>query len=256
MIWVLSSSLKQDAAIFQQPRSPPSWGDPAWDNYSRAWTEARLGRYFFQSVMITGVATFLITALGAVAAYALARFQHRWTALLSWLFLIGLVIPVQLAVVPLFFQLRELGLLGNPIGLLFAYVANGLPFAVFILTPFFRHIPAALHEAAVLDGCGEWQAFWRIMLPMARPGLATVAIFQAIGLWKEYFLAFMLLSSGDSELRTLPIALANLAVTAQYRSDYGMLFAAIVLVAAPVLTLYLLLQRHVIGGLTSGAVKG
>lgn len=121
----------------------------------------------------------------------------------------------------------------------------------------FRSLPRSLYEAAVIDGCGEFAAFWRVLLPLARPGLVTVAIFQFIGVWKEYFFAFML-TGGDTanHARTLPMGLANLSITAQYRTDYGMLFAGLVLVTLPILALYLLLQRHIVKGVSAGALKG
>ena len=192
-----------------------------------------------------------------MAAYALARFAHPLTQAVFWLFLAGLMLPAPLAMVPLFFELRALGLLNSRLGLILVYTAYGLPFAIFILAGFFKTIPRALHEAAVVDGCGEAGAFWRVMLPLARPGLATVAVFQFIGIWKEYFFAFML-TSGDPAggARTLPLGLANLAISAQYHSDRGPLFAGIVLVMLPILAVYLALQKSLVQGVTAGAVKG
>ena len=158
---------------------------------------------------------------------------------------------------PLFFELRQLGLLNSRVGLILVYTANGLPFAIFILAGFFRSLPRTLYEAAVIDGCGEFAAFWCVLLPLARPGLVTVAIFQFIGVWKEYFYAFMLVSGDvDGGARTLPLGLANLSITAQYRSNYGMLFAGIVLVTLPILAVYLLLQRQIVKGVATGALKG
>jgi len=199
----------------------------------------------------------LIVGLGAMAAYALARFYHPAGRVVFWLFLAGLMIPAQLAVIPLFFELRALALLNSKLGLVLVYTANGLPFAIFILAGFFRSLPRSLYEAAVIDGCGEFTAFWRVLLPLARPGLVTVAIFQFIGVWKEYFFAFML-TGGDvaNRARTLPLGLANLSITSQFRSDYGMLFAGLVLVTLPILILYLLLQRHIVKGVSAGALKG
>jgi ABC-type glycerol-3-phosphate transport system permease component len=153
--------------------------------------------------------------------------------------------------------MRTLGLLNSRLGLILVYTANGLPFAIFILAGFFRTLPRALYEAAVIDGCGEFSAFWRVMLPLAKPGLVTVAIFQFIGVWKEYFYAFMLLG-GDpgGKSRTLPLGLANLSITAEYRSDYGMLFAGLVLVTVPILVVYACLQRRIVKGVAAGALKG
>lgn len=257
MVWVAYSSLKPDDAIFRDAFALPEAGALRWDNYARAWREARFGEYFLNSVLVTGSSVALIVALGSMAAYALARFRFPGGRAVFWLFLAGLMIPAQLAMVPLFFELRGLGLLNSRPGLVLVYVANGLPFAVFILAGFFRTLPRTLYEAAVMDGCGEWAAFRRVMLPLARPGLITVAIFQFIGVWKEYFFAFMFVS-GDvaGAARTLPLGLANLAVTSQYRSDYGMLFAGIVMVTIPILAVYVLLQRHLIKGITAGALKG
>lgn len=257
MLWVAYSSLKSDAAIFQEAFTLPSLGELHPENYSRAWRESRFGEYFLNSVLVTTASVALIVALGAMAAYALARFYHPAGRVVFWLFLAGLMIPAQLAVVPLFFELRALGLLNSRLGLILVYTANGLPFAVFILAGFFRSLPRALYEAAVIDGCGEFSAFWRVLLPLARPGLVTVAIFQFIGVWKEYFFAFML-TSGDPDggVRTLPLGLANLSITAEYRGDYGSLFAGIVLVTVPILIVYLALQRQIVKGIATGALKG
>jgi ABC-type glycerol-3-phosphate transport system permease component len=257
MLWVAYSSLKDDTAIFRDAFALPPLDDLRVENYTRAWREARFGDYFFNSVLVTGVSVGLIVALGALAAYALARFYHPAGNVVFWLFLAGLMIPAQLAVVPLFFELRELGVLNSRLGLILVYTANGLPFAIFVLAGFFRSLPRTLYEAAIIDGCSEVSAFWRVLLPLARPGLVTVAIFQFIGVWKEYFFAFMLTSGDiDGGARTLPLGLANLSITAQYRSDYGSLFAGIVLVTIPILIVYLLLQRHIVKGIAAGALKG
>jgi ABC-type glycerol-3-phosphate transport system permease component len=257
MIWVAYSSLKPDAAIFRDTFALPTAGNLRLDNYARAWREARFGDYFFNSILVTSVSVTLIVALGAMAAYALARFYHPAARATFWLFLSGLMIPAQLAMVPLFFELRALGLLNSRLGLILVYTANGLPFAIFILAGFFRGLPRTLYEAAVIDGCNEFSAFWRVLLPLARPGLVTVAIFQFIGVWKEYFFAFMLVGSdADGGARTLPLGLANLSITSQFRSDYGMLFAGIVLVTLPILLIYLLLQRQIVKGIAAGALKG
>ncbi|HXN35291.1 MAG TPA: carbohydrate ABC transporter permease [Opitutaceae bacterium] len=257
MIWVGYSSLKSDDAIFRGALAMPAVGSLHADNYAMAWREAHLGGYFLNSVVVTVVSVALIVGLGAMAAYALSRFTHPLGKLVFWLFLAGLTIPSQLAIVPLFFELRAMGLLNSRAGLILVYTANGLPFAIFILAAFFRSLPRSLYEAAVVDGCGEFSAFWRILLPLARPGLVTVAIFQFIGVWKEYFYAFMLVS-GDTagSARTVPLGLANLSIAAEYRTQYGMLFAGIVLVTLPILLVYLALQRQIVRGIAAGALKG
>jgi ABC-type glycerol-3-phosphate transport system permease component len=257
MLWVAYSSLKTDDAIFRDAFALPVPGDLQWSNYSVAWKEAQFGGYFWNSVFVTATSVTAIVILGAMAAYALSRFHHPLSNAAYWLFLTGLMIPVQLSIVPLFFQLRALGLLNSRLGLILVYTANGLPFAIFILAGFFRALPRSFYEAAVIDGCGEAAAFWRVMLPLTRPGLITVAIFQFIGIWKEYFFAFMFTSGTlDSSVSTLPLGLANLAVTAQFRTNYGMLFAGIVMMTVPILLVYLFLQKHLVRGITAGALKG
>jgi ABC-type glycerol-3-phosphate transport system permease component len=257
MVWVAYSSLKPDEAIFRDTFALPDPGHVKVENYSRAWREAHFGDYFLNSIGVTAASVSLIVGLGAMAAYALVRYYHPLSKGLFWLFLSGLMIPAQLAIVPLFFEMRSLGLLNSRFGLVLVYTANGLPFAIFILAGFFRTLPRALYEAAVIDGCGEFAAFWRVMLPLAKPGLVTVAIFQFIGVWKEYFYAFMLLGGDPTGAsRTLPLGLANLSITSQYRSDYGMLFAGLVLVTVPILFIYVCLQRRIVNGVAAGALKG
>lgn len=257
MVWVAYSSLKPDDAIFRDTFALPSASDLRTDNYARAWSGAHFGGYFLNSVVVTGASVALIVCLGAMAAYALARFSHPAGRVVFGLMMAGLTIPAQLAVVPLFFELRSLGLLNSRTGLVLVYTANGLPFAIFILAGFFRSLPRSLYEAAVVDGCGEFSAFWRVLLPLARPGLVTVAIFQFIGVWREYFYAFMLVN-GDTarSARTLPLGLANLSIAAEYRTEYGMLFAGIILVTLPILAVYLALQRQIVRGIAAGALKG
>jgi ABC-type glycerol-3-phosphate transport system permease component len=256
MVWVAYSSLKTDRSIFQEPFALPALGDLQFGNYGRAWREARFGDYFLNSVLVTTVSVAAIVLLGAMAGYALSRFHHPAGRAIFWLFLAGLTLPAQLAMVPLFFELRWLGLLNSRSGLVLVYVANGLPFAVFILACFFKSLPRSLYEAAVVDGCNEFSAFWHVLLPLAKPGLVTVAIFQFIGIWKEYFFAYLLMNGGDGHARTLPLGLANLAITSQYRTDYGMLFAGLVLVTIPILVVYVALQKHLVKGITAGALKG
>jgi N-acetylglucosamine transport system permease protein len=257
MIWVAYSSLKADDAIFRDAFALPSIATLHADNYARAWNGAHFGEYFINSIIVTGTSVALIVALGALAAYALARFSHPMGRLVFGLIIAGLTVPAQLSIVPLFFELRSMGLLNSRTGLILVYTANGLPFAIFILAGFFRALPRSLYEAAVVDGCGEFSAFWKVLLPLARPGLVTVAIFQFIGVWKEYFYAFMLVS-GDTAgtARTLPLGLANLSIAAEYRTEYGMLFAGIILVTLPILVVYVMLQRQIVSGIAAGALKG
>jgi ABC-type glycerol-3-phosphate transport system permease component len=257
MVWVCYTSLKADKDVFTKPFSPPAVTELHWENYPNAWDKARFGTYFGNSLLLTVGTVAGTMFLASMAAYALARFAFPGSRAVFFYFLAGLMIPLQLAIIPLFFQLKWMQLLNSHWGLLFCYLAFGLPFAIFILTAFFKSLPASLHEAALIDGAGEFGAFFRIMLPLARPGLITVGIFSFLGTWNEYFMAFMFLNGEGSEgLRTLPLGLANVTIVSQYRSDWGMAFAGLVLMMVPSLVVYIALQRYITKGITAGAVKG
>ncbi|HIG18354.1 MAG TPA: carbohydrate ABC transporter permease [Candidatus Handelsmanbacteria bacterium] len=257
MTWLLYTSLKTDREIFLNPFSLPDLGDIQWMNFANAWTKGHFGDYFFNSIVLTVGTVTLSVLVAAMAAYALSRFRFPGARPLFFYFLAGLMIPLQLAIVPLFFQMKQIGLLNSRLGLLIAYLAFGMPFAIFILTGFFKSLPSSLHESALIDGCGELRAFWSVMLPLARPGLITVGIFSFLGTWNEFFMAFMFLSGEGSEtLRTLPLGLANITIVSQYRSDWGMAFAGLVLMMLPTLLVYSVLQQHLTKGITVGALKG
>jgi len=257
MVWLLYTSMKTDREIFLNPFSLPDLSNLQWANFANAWTKGHFGDYFFNSVVLSVTTVTLSVLLSAMAAYALSRFRFPGVRPLFFYFLAGLMIPLQLAIVPLFFQMKQIGLLNSRYGLLIAYIAFGMPFAVFILTGFFKSLPSSLHESALIDGCSELRAFWSVMLPLARPGLITVGIFSFLGTWNEFFMAFMFLSGeGSDALRTLPLGLANITIVSQYRSDWGMAFAGLVLMMMPTLLVYSVLQQHLTKGITMGAMKG
>jgi len=251
------TSLKKDRDIFLYPFKLPALRDLQWSNFTNAWVNGRFGEYFFNSVVMTVSTVVLVLLLSSMAAYALARFTFKCARPLFFYFLAGLMIPLQLSIVPLFFQMKSLNLLNSRLGLLTAYVAFGMPFSIFVLTGFFKSLPSSLHESALMDGCTEFGAYWHIMLPLARPGLITIGIFSFLGTWNEFFMAFMFLSGQGSErLRTLPLGLANVTIVSQYRSDWGMAFAGLVLMMLPTMLLYIFLQKHITKGITVGALKG
>jgi N-acetylglucosamine transport system permease protein len=156
--------------------------------------------------------------------------------------------------VPLFFVVRDMGLFDTKTGLILVYVAYSLSFTIFVLSGFFHSLPNELAEAAKIDGCGEHRVFWQIMFPLAKPGLVVVAIFNAIGLWNEYSLALVLTS--QDETRTLPLGIANLVMTQHYQSDWGTLFAGLVIVMLPVMIVYWFFRDRIHETMLAGAVKG
>lgn len=254
-IWVAYTSLKSDQEIFLSPFLMPT--DLHWDNYRHAWVGAHFSAYFFNSIVVSVISVSGTLFLGSMAAYALSRFRFPGGKLMFFVFLSGLMIPIQLAIVPLFFQMRDMHLLNSRLGLILFYIATGLPFAIFVLAGFFKSLPSSLHEAAQLDGCSEWRIYWDIMLPLSRSGLITVGVFAFLGVWNEYFGAFMFMSgAGGEEYRTLPLGLANITITSQYRSDWGTAFAGLVLVMVPTLLVFIPLQKYLVKGITAGAMKG
>jgi N-acetylglucosamine transport system permease protein len=252
MVWLLSASLKSSREIFENP-----WGipvSPQWDNFAKAWTEAGIGRYFLNSIFVTAISMFFILLIGSMAAYALARFVFRGSGVVHSIFLGGMMFPVFLGIVPLFLLLRKLGMWDNYFGLITAYVAYSLPFTIFILTGFFKTLPHEMAEAGLIDGCSQFAVFWRIMMPLAKPGLITAGIFNFFGIWNEYPLALVIIA--DNDLRTLPLGIANLLMVQHYETNWGTLFAGLVMVMVPTLVVYLFFQRQITEGLTAGALKG
>lgn len=254
LLWLLVTSLKPSREIFLSPFAWPQ--SPSLENYRRAWEVGHFGGYFGNSLSLTLTTVLFTLILSAPAAYVLARFRFKGASALSFYFLAGLMVPIQLAVVPLFFQMKWLGLLNSRTGLFLVYLATSLPFAIFLLVGFFRSLPDSLREAALLDGADEGQVFWRIFFPLARPGLATVAIITFLGVWNEYLVAFTLLSGQGAEtVKTLPLGLANLTIVGQFRTDFGIIFAGVVIVMLPTLAAYVSLERSLTQGLTAGANK-
>jgi N-acetylglucosamine transport system permease protein len=252
MVWLLSASFKNSRELFERP-----WGLPQsliWGNYTKAWTEAGIGRYFLNSLFVTALSMFFILLIGSMAAYALARFVFRGRNVIHSVFMSGMMFPVFLGIVPLFLLLNKLGMLDNYLGLITVYVAYSLSFTIFVLTGFFKTLPHELSEAGMIDGCSQFTVFWRIMLPLAKPGLVAAGIFNFFGIWNEYPLALVIISS--EQLRTLPLGIANLLMVQHYETDWGALFAGLVIVMIPILIVYLLFQRQIAEGLTAGALKG
>jgi ABC-type glycerol-3-phosphate transport system permease component len=284
MVWMLYTSAKSTQEIYQNPFGLPKLvtspsaenAEPLAANYRKAWVESHFSRYFLNSLKVVGLSLALILLLGSMAAYVLARFDFLGRRLIYYLFVSGILIPMQLILIPLFFQFTDMGefltgLLAPPVralglgdltvslhdshaGLILIYVAASLPFTVFTLTAFFRTLPSEVREAAMMDGAGEYRIFFSVMMPLARPGLITVAIFNFLGLWNEYLFGLVFLNSDG--LKTLPLGLASISMQAQYKSDFGLLFAGLVIAMLPTLLVYIILQEKLTKGITVGAVKG
>ncbi|MFJ8041607.1 carbohydrate ABC transporter permease [Kitasatospora sp. NPDC096147] len=261
LLWVVLGSFKTDAQINGSAWSwPTSWSFRA---FGAAW-EKGIGGYFANTLIVLAGSLTLTMLLGAMAAYVLARYEFKGNRAIYFLFVAGAMFPVYLALVPLFFMVRNLGEispylgLNSYLGLILVYVAYSLPFTVFFLHSFFRTLPTSIHEAAMLDGCSHTTAFFRIMIPMAKPGLISVGIFNVLGQWNQYILPVTLMQAtgaGEADHSMLAQGLVNLALSAGYKSDAPVLFAGMTIAMVPVLVVYLSFQRQVQAGLTSATLK-
>lgn len=251
LLWVLMSSFKTTQQIFGSPFSLPTSFN--FDNYISAWTTASIGSYFFNTIIVVGGALVIVMLLGAMCAYVLARYEFKGSQVIYYLMLAGLTFPVFLAVVPLFNTLRGFGLLNTLPGLTITYVAFALPFTVFFLYAFFKSLPQEVAEAAALDGCGPWRIFFQIMLPMAKPGMASVAIFNFLGLWNQFLLPIAL--NTNTKNYVLSQGMASFASQAGYAVNFGALFAAVVITVLPVLITYIIFQRQLQGSVSPGLLK-
>jgi N-acetylglucosamine transport system permease protein len=227
---------------------------PQFINYVHAWTRSHMGQFFLNSIVVSFASVLLIALVASMAAYILGRFKFRGARPILIGFIAGIAIPVQMILVPLYLMFLKLKLGDNLMGLILVYTAISLPFSVFVLTGFFRSLPLELEEAAILDGASEFGVFWRVMAPLAMPGIITVSIFNFLGVWNEYMVALMLIKS--PEKMTIPLGLYNLKWTQMYAADWTGLFAGFVIVMIPTILVFVLLQDRITKGMTVGALKG
>ncbi|GAA3926458.1 carbohydrate ABC transporter permease [Microbacterium soli] len=251
MLWTLIGSFKTTKEIFASPFGlPANWN---FDNYVSAWVDNEFGLMFLNTVIVVGVSLVAVMILGAMCAYVLARFSLPGSRLIYYLMLAGLTFPIFLAIVPLFFILQNMGLLNTLPGLIITYVAFALPFTVFFLFSFFKSLPYEIQEASYVDGASEWRTFFQVMLPMAKPGMAAVAIMNFLGLWNQFLLPISL--NTDKNNWVLSQGMAAYASSAGYALDFGQMFAAVMITIIPVLIVYVLFQRQLQGSVSQGPSK-
>ncbi|MEO3810253.1 carbohydrate ABC transporter permease [Sphaerisporangium sp. B11E5] len=262
IVWTFLASVKSEDEIFGD-----AWSLPATlrlDNWARAWDQAHVGRYMLNSVVVVAFGTAGTMLLGSMAAYVLARYRFRGSRAIYLLFVSGLAFPVYLALTPLFFVVRNIGslpLVGPFIGLdthgglVLVYIAYSLPFTVFFLTAFFRTLPGAVAEAAFVDGASHARVFFQVMLPMARPGIVSITIFNVLGQWNQYQIPLVLLSGQAKDKWVLTQGIADISTAAGYDADWAALFAALGMAILPMLAVYTVFQRQIQAGLTAGALK-
>ncbi len=246
-VWTLYSSLKTNPELFANVWSLPSV--PQWKNYRVVMTTGNMLQYFYNSLKYTVIIVVARVILSAMAAYVLARFEFRLATPILYYFLSALMVPSMLTTVPCFILMKNLGLLGTQ----WAYIIlaiTGLPFNIFVLIGFFKGLPQELADAAYIDGCGEFTVFWRIMLPMARPGLLTVAVISIIGVWNDFMGPLIFIRSKAHY--PLATAVYFLKITMQYNADWVAMLASVVILMVPALTMFVMFQDQVMKGLNLG----
>lgn len=260
IVWTFLASVKSEDEIFGD-----AWSLPAslrWDNFARAWEQVHIGQYMLNSVIVVSLSTLGTMLIGSMAAYVLARYPFRGNRAIYFLFVSGLAFPVYLALTPLFFVVQNTGnipVIGQFIGLnthggvILVYIAYSMPFTIFFLSSFFRTLPTAVGEAAMVDGASHTRVFFQIMLPMAKPGIISITIFNILGQWNQYQLPLILLQERDKWVLTMGIA--DVSTAAGYDQDWSALFAALTLAILPMLIVYTVFQRQIQSGLTAGALK-
>ncbi|WP_018350626.1 carbohydrate ABC transporter permease [Longispora albida] len=264
LLWTFASSFKTNSEIFGDAWTLP--GALRWENWAYAWEHARIGKLMLNSVVVVAFSTFGTMLLGSMAAYVIARYKFPGNRFFYYFFISGLAFPVVLGLPSLFLIVRNLGQtpgigdflgLGTTPGLVLVYIAYSLPFTVFFLTAFFKTLPHSVAEAAMIDGASHTRLFFRVMMPMAKPGLISITIFNVIGQWNQYLLPRVLMQgrSGVEDKYVLTQGIAQISTTAGYEAHWGPLFAALTMSIIPMIVVYAFFQRQIQSGLTSGAVK-
>ncbi|GAA0229056.1 carbohydrate ABC transporter permease [Actinomadura nitritigenes] len=250
LLYAVVSGFKTTGDLTTDPAGLPH----PWkvSNYTGILSSDTFWRQIGNSVLIAVATTLITVAAAALAAFAFARYAFRGREFFFTLFAAGLMFPPAVAVLPLFVLLRSFGLLDNPLGVILPQAAFALPMTLIILRSFFRTIPAELEEAAVMDGCGRFGFFWRILLPMARPALGTVSVLAIVTSWNNFLLPLLVL--GDQKWQTIPVGIQQFQ--GQYATNYALVIAYIVLAMIPAIAFYSVAERQLIGGLTAGATKG
>jgi len=246
---MIISSLKTQSGIFSGPLLPT---ELHFENYALAWAEGGFGRNFLNSIFYTTSVVFGIIIISSMAAYAFARFQFPGKNLLFWIFLAAMMIPIPGSFVALYVLLNKLHLRNTPIGYILCMINVGLSTSIFLLKTFFEKMPKELEDAARIDGCSKFGIWWHVALPLAKPVLAVVVVFNALNVWNEYILALIIFDSKQY----MPLQVALQTFQGEFVTNYPLLMAGLTITALPIILVYLLMQKYIVKGVTQGAVVG
>lgn len=250
LVWMVSSSLKTQETIFSDMSLLPS--TLQLKNYYIAWTKGNFGMYFFNSVIYTVVVVFGVILIASMAAYAISRLEFPAKNLFFILLISTMMIPIPGAFIALYVLLNKLGLVNTRLGYILCQINNGLALGIFLLKTFFDKLPKDLEDACRIDGCNKWQVYRYVALPLAKPAIMVVGIFNVLSVWNEYLLAMLILS--DKTL--MPLQRGLMVFQGTHITEYPILMAGITITTVPVIIIYFLMQRHIISGIIAGALKG
>jgi raffinose/stachyose/melibiose transport system permease protein len=248
-VYVLVNLAVRPASDTSSPIRPTT--DPTLENFTQAWREGALGGALFNSVLVTAASVLIVLAVSSLAAYPLARATAKWSRVMFLLIMLGLILPFQLAALPLYQTMRDLGLLGSVWALILFYSGLQVPFTTFLYVGFMRALPRDFEDAAAIDGCRPLEVFRYVVFPMLKPITVTALVLNAISVWNDFFTPLLYLSGSDQQ--TMPVALAGFV--GQFVSDWNLIFAALVISIVPILAVYFALQRSIINGF-AGGLKG
>jgi raffinose/stachyose/melibiose transport system permease protein len=249
MFLMISNSFKSNIEILKSPLGLPT--NFSLENYITVWHTINFQDYTLNSVYVTSISVFIILFVSSLAAYYLARYPFKWNAYILFFFMIGLMIPMKLAVLPLYLIFLKLGLLDTIAALVIVYVAGGIPLAVFVFYSFFKTLPNEFEQAARIDGCNEFQVYFKIVLPLMKAPIATLGIINLINVWNDFF--FPLIFIRSAELRTIPLGI--LTLFGEYDTEWNLLFAGLTISSLPMLIAFLIASKQFMEGITSGAIK-
>ena len=250
LVWMFSSALKTQATVFSDMSLFPA--HPHWDNFYLAWTKGGFGIYFFNSILYTLAVVMGVVFIASMAAYAFARLDFPGKNIFFYMFLATLMIPLPGAFIALYVLLMKLHLVNTRIGYILIQINGGLALGIFLLKTFFEKMPRDLEDAARIDGCGKFGIYWRVALPLAKPAIAVVVIFNALTVWNEYLLAMLLLSSKS----LMPLQRGLMVFQGAHVTQYPLLMAGITITVIPIVLMYIVMQKYIISGITAGAVTG
>ncbi len=251
ILWVLISSLKTQNEMLTKPWNLPS--KFMWSNYAMAWKKGNFYILMKNSVVITSLSLLFMVTLAAMVAFAISRYKIRLSQITLVYLLIGQTISTAMIIFPIVIILKKIGLGDSHTGLILTYIAGGLPFATFVMQGFFGGIPNEVYEAAEIDGASELSVFYNIAIPLAKPSLATVLLYQFMWVWNEFTLAFTVIST--TQKRTIIVGLYSV-INGQLQTNYVLAFAGAAIVSIPIILVYLCFQKYLIQGLVDGAIKG